>query len=99
LSFWFFKIVKKKRFDPDLVSTEVLNEIDVVEMKYPVRFFSNIFDFLSDELQARCTTLPTDLQGDTFQCIYGANQLALEYVLIDKKLKGPCWLNIKNCGL
>ncbi|CAF3590618.1 unnamed protein product [Adineta steineri] len=75
-------IVKRKRFDPELVSTDILNEIDVVEMKYP----------------ARCATLPTDLQGDTFQCVYGTNQLALEYVLIDKKLKGPCWLNIKNCA-
>ncbi|CAF3355969.1 unnamed protein product [Rotaria sp. Silwood1] len=75
-------IVKKRRFDPDLISTDVLNEIDIVEMKYP----------------ARCTSLPSDLQGDSFQCVYGANQSVLEYVLIDKKLKGPCWLNIKNCA-
>ncbi|CAF0895230.1 unnamed protein product [Rotaria sordida] len=75
-------IVKKRRFDPDLISTDVLNEIDIVEMKYP----------------ARCTSLPSDLQGDSFQCVYGTNQSALEYVLIDKKLKGPCWLNIKNCA-
>ncbi|CAM4970193.1 unnamed protein product [Rotaria socialis] len=75
-------IVKRKRFDPDLISTDLLNEIDIVEMKYP----------------ARCTSLPTDLQGDSFQCIYGANQSCLEYVLIEKKLKGPCWLNIKNCA-
>lgn len=76
------KIIKKKRFDPELVSTDLLNEIDVVEMKYP----------------ARCATLPNDLQGESFQTIYGNNQLTLEYVLIDMKLKGPCWLNIKNCA-
>ncbi|UJR25876.1 hypothetical protein I4U23_007226 [Adineta vaga] len=75
-------IVKRKRFDPELIAIDLLNEIDVVEMKYP----------------ARCATLPSDLQGDTFQCIYGTNQTALEYLLIDKKLKGPCWLNIKNCA-
>ncbi|CAF0773863.1 unnamed protein product [Adineta ricciae] len=75
-------IVKKRRFDPELVATDLLNEVDVVEMKYP----------------ARCATLPSDLQGDLFQSIYGTNQTALEYILIDKKLKGPCWLNIKNCA-
>ncbi|CAF2311623.1 unnamed protein product [Rotaria sp. Silwood2] len=75
-------IVKKRRFDPDLISTDVLNEIDIVEMKYP----------------ARCTSLPSDLQGDSFQCVYGTNQSPLEYLLMDKKLKGPCWLNIKNCA-
>jgi hypothetical protein len=42
--------------------------------------------------------LPSDLQGDSSQCIYGTNQLTLEYVLIDAQLKGPCWLNIKKCG-
>jgi hypothetical protein len=27
---------QEKPFDPDLISTNLLNEIDVVEMKYPV---------------------------------------------------------------
>ena len=48
--------------------------------------------------QARCATLPSDLQGDAFQSVFGTQQSVLEYILIDKKLKGPTWLNIKNCS-
>ncbi|CAF1111491.1 unnamed protein product, partial [Didymodactylos carnosus] len=74
-------IVKKKRYECDLSSTDGLVEMDYVEIKYP----------------ARCSSLPSNLQGDTFSHIFGTNQYALEYVLVDKKLKGPCWLKIRQC--
>jgi DNA polymerase alpha subunit A len=41
-------------------------------------------------------TIPSDLQGDTFHCVFGANQSAMERFLLELNLKGPCWLTIKN---
>ena len=40
--------------------------------------------------------LPTNLKGSTFSHIFGANASALENFLLEKRIKGPCWLNIKN---
>ncbi|KZS08622.1 DNA polymerase [Daphnia magna] len=40
--------------------------------------------------------LPTNLKGATFSHIFGANTSALENFLLDKRIKGPCWLNVKN---
>ena len=41
-------------------------------------------------------TLPADLKGATFSRIFGASASSLENFLLDKRVKGPCWLNIKN---
>ena len=40
--------------------------------------------------------LPTDLQGETFSRVFGANQSSLERFLLERKIKGPCWLDFKN---
>ena len=40
--------------------------------------------------------LPANLTGNTFECIFGANQSMLELFLLKRKIKGPCWLTIKN---
>ena len=39
---------------------------------------------------------PTDLNGETFGHVFNYNQSSLERFIIDLKLKGPCWLKIKN---
>jgi DNA polymerase family B, exonuclease domain len=36
------------------------------------------------------------LKGSTFSHVFGTNQTALENFLLEKRIKGPCWLNIKN---
>ncbi|EFX79893.1 hypothetical protein DAPPUDRAFT_304346 [Daphnia pulex] len=41
-------------------------------------------------------SLPTNLKGATFSHVFGANTSALENFLLEKRVKGPCWLNIKN---
>jgi DNA polymerase alpha subunit A len=40
--------------------------------------------------------LPPNLKGSTFSHVFGTNQTALENFLLEKRIKGPCWLNIKN---
>jgi DNA polymerase alpha subunit A len=41
-------------------------------------------------------TLPNNLSGATFSHVFGTNTSALELFLIKRKIKGPCWLEIRN---
>ncbi|KAI0985655.1 hypothetical protein GJ496_007939 [Pomphorhynchus laevis] len=42
--------------------------------------------------------LPANLSGDTFQSIIGTSNSLLETFLLERKIKGPCWLQCKNIG-
>ena len=39
--------------------------------------------------------LPIDTSGETFSHIFGANTSSLEIFLLERKLKGPCWIDVK----
>ncbi|KAH7045436.1 DNA polymerase family B-domain-containing protein [Linnemannia elongata] len=41
-------------------------------------------------------SLPTDLKGETFSHVFGANTSALEHFIIKRNLMGPCWLEISR---
>ena len=41
-------------------------------------------------------TLTNNLSGATFSHVFGTNTSALELFLIKRKIKGPCWLEIRN---
>lgn len=40
--------------------------------------------------------LPQDLKGETFSHVFGTNTSSLELFLMNRKIKGPCWLEVKN---
>jgi len=40
--------------------------------------------------------LPPDLKGETFSRVFGAPQTSLEWFLLEQKIKGPGWLDIKT---
>ncbi|CAG8474984.1 7713_t:CDS:10 [Funneliformis mosseae] len=40
--------------------------------------------------------LPKNLSGKTFSRVFGTNTSALELFLLKRKIKGPCWLEIKD---
>jgi DNA polymerase alpha subunit A len=44
---------------------------------------------------SKCPALPTDLKGETFSRVFGANQSSLERFLLDRRIKGPSWIDIK----
>ena len=52
--------------------------------------------FLKIKYPAENPPLPPNLTGNTFECIFGANQSMLELFLLKRKIKGPCWLKIKD---
>ena len=45
---------------------------------------------------ATMPSLPQNLKGNTFEAIFGANQSLLELFILKRKIKGPCWLTLKN---
>lgn len=52
--------------------------------------------FLKIKYAADHPPLPPNFTGNTFECIFGANQSMLELFLLKRKIKGPCWLKIKG---
>ena len=54
-----------------------------------------IFFFLC-LFQAEMPQLPQDLKGETFSHVFGTNTSSLELFLMNRKIKGPCWLEVRN---
>jgi len=56
--------------------------------------------FESEYLQVRYSSefpaLPADLAGETFSHVFGTNSSALEMFILDRHIKGPCWLDISS---
>nr|AAG52947.1 type I DNA polymerase alpha [Urostyla grandis] len=40
--------------------------------------------------------LPANLTGSTFECLFNTQQSMLELLLLKQKIKGPCWITLKN---
>ncbi|XP_041824817.1 DNA polymerase alpha catalytic subunit [Melanotaenia boesemani] len=56
----------------------------------------NQCDYLEVRYSAEFPALPSDLKGATFSHIFGTNTSSLEHFLLSRKIKGPCWLDIKT---
>lgn len=52
--------------------------------------------FLKIKYPSTQPPLPANLTGNTFECLFGANQSMLELFILKRKIKGPCWLTVKN---
>ncbi|WAR28490.1 DPOLA-like protein [Mya arenaria] len=52
-------------------------------------------DYLEIRYDADGPTLPSDLKGETFSRVFGTNTSSLERLLIDRRMKGPGWIDIK----
>ncbi|XP_070173652.1 DNA polymerase alpha catalytic subunit-like [Littorina saxatilis] len=51
-------------------------------------------DYLEVHYAADLPVLPSDLHGETFSHVFGTHTSSLENLLIDRKMKGPCWLDL-----
>jgi len=45
---------------------------------------------------ATMPSLPANLTGNTFESVFGTQQSMLELFILKQKIKGPCWLTIRN---
>ncbi|ROT82337.1 putative DNA polymerase alpha catalytic subunit-like [Penaeus vannamei] len=55
----------------------------------------NTADYLEVRYSASLPALPSDICGETFSHVFGTNTSPLEIFLLDRRIKGPCWLDIK----
>ena len=55
----------------------------------------DLTEYLQVLYSPKYPALPTDLKGETFSRVFGANQSSLERFLLERKIKGPCWLDFK----
>ncbi|KAM9839703.1 DNA polymerase alpha catalytic subunit [Aulostomus maculatus] len=53
-------------------------------------------EYLEVRYSAEFPALPSDLTGATFSHVFGTNTSSLEHFLLSRKIKGPCWLDIKT---
>ncbi|XP_038658169.1 DNA polymerase alpha catalytic subunit [Scyliorhinus canicula] len=52
-------------------------------------------DYLEIKYAADLPQLPSDLKGETFSHVFGTNTSSLELLLLNRKIKGPGWLELK----
>ncbi|XP_037368486.1 DNA polymerase alpha catalytic subunit [Talpa occidentalis] len=52
--------------------------------------------YLEVRYSAEMPQLPQSLKGETFSHVFGTNTSSLELFLMNRKIKGPCWLEVKN---
>lgn len=46
--------------------------------------------------KCKSSAIPSDLQGDTFKHVFGGNTTMFENFVIQRKIMGPCWLEISD---
>ncbi|TWW71126.1 DNA polymerase alpha catalytic subunit isoform X1 [Takifugu flavidus] len=51
-------------------------------------------EYLEVRYSAEFPALPSDLKASTFSHIFGTNTSFLEHLLLSRKIKGPCWLDV-----
>jgi len=51
-------------------------------------------DYLEVRYSAALPALPSDLSGQTFSHVFATNTSALESFLLERKIKGPSWLDV-----
>lgn len=52
-------------------------------------------EYLEVRYSAKDPPLPADYNGETIERVFGTSVNALELLLIERKIKGPCWLDVK----
>lgn len=53
-------------------------------------------EYLEVRYSAELPPLPSELKGSTFSHIFGTNTSSLEHLLLNRKIRGPCWLDVKT---
>ncbi|XP_065114338.1 DNA polymerase alpha catalytic subunit [Paramisgurnus dabryanus] len=53
-------------------------------------------EYLEVKYSAELPPLPAELKGSTFSHVFGTNTSSLEHFLLNRKIHGPCWLDVKT---
>ncbi|KAI8855204.1 hypothetical protein BC829DRAFT_378345 [Chytridium lagenaria] len=96
----------------DVTLEDVFNEVNTIRRKFKIketatRPVSRKYafeltdvppesDYLKLAYSYKEPAMPSDLSGETFSRVFGANTSALENFLVKRKLMGPCWIEIED---
>uniref|UniRef100_A0A8C1CWR5 DNA polymerase n=1 Tax=Cyprinus carpio carpio TaxID=630221 RepID=A0A8C1CWR5_CYPCA len=53
-------------------------------------------EYLEVKYSAELPPLSSELKGSTFSHVFGINTSSLEHFLLNRKIRGPCWLDVKT---
>lgn len=53
-------------------------------------------DYVQIDYPANQSSLPTNLKGETFKAVFNMNQSPMEKLILDLRLRGPCWLRLMD---
>lgn len=109
------RVVNGHETDRSVTMEDVYQEVDAIRSKHKVTTWaakpvSRKYAFELEDVPAESDylkvvysfqqpALPTNLQGETFGRIFGANTSAFELFVLKRKIMGPCWLEIKNASM
>ncbi|XP_042900915.1 DNA polymerase alpha catalytic subunit isoform X2 [Parasteatoda tepidariorum] len=51
-------------------------------------------EYLEVQYSAKYPSLPSNLRGSTFSHVLGLDSSSLEILLLEQKIKGPCWIDV-----
>jgi DNA polymerase alpha subunit A len=90
-------LVEKKFISSD---ETVPKECEALEVWINVSWLHPIQLHLINNYRLQCSgRIPADLSGDCFGHVMNTTTTALERLLIERNIHGPCWLEIRNPGL
>ncbi|XP_076685666.1 DNA polymerase alpha catalytic subunit [Andrena cerasifolii] len=52
-------------------------------------------DYLEVRYSAHCPAMPSDYTGPSIEHVFGTTVNPMELLLIERNIKGPCWLDVK----
>ncbi|XP_044765061.1 DNA polymerase alpha catalytic subunit-like isoform X2 [Coccinella septempunctata] len=81
-----------------------LKPLNIKRFKYRFVKKKNLEEILSSseqimlevEYSAHYPTVDQKLEGKTFSAVFGTKNSCFENFLLEKKIKGPCWLDVSN---
>lgn len=56
----------------------------------------DVSEYLEVKYSAKWGAFPSDLNGDTFSHVFGTQASFLENFLLEKRIKGPCWIELEE---
>ncbi|XP_052105058.1 DNA polymerase alpha catalytic subunit-like [Mytilus californianus] len=82
--------VAEKYKIPKFKSKKVTKQYAFEKVEVPVES-----DYMEIRYSADSPALPSDLSGNTFSHVFGTHVSSLEHLVLETKMKGPSWLDIK----
>ncbi|CAD5116920.1 DgyrCDS5761 [Dimorphilus gyrociliatus] len=102
----------KTELDEDVSFNDIYKEFNSIADKYKIKEFKSKktpkkyafekagvpaeAEYFEVRYSADYPKLPQNISGETFICAFGTNTSSLEQLVLDRGLKGPCWLDISH---